>query len=266
MFQSTYLHRFLSNVSIEDILIFIMALVTLTLITKSIKYFSVLLSKQFPTKRMLFLCWIPLFNFIVYLGGIIITIFIVFQPRNEVAIGLLASGLIAIGFAIKNPVSSIIAGIILLLDKPFQVGDRISFKDSYGEIVDIGLYSVKLLTLDSNLVTIPNHRFLTDTVSSSSAGELGIMATVDVYVSPYSDLLQTKNILEKVARDISYVDTSQKIIVVSREILGIAGIVSVEMKTKCIIKDSRTERAFQTEFLIQANKEFKSHNIKQSVN
>ena len=53
------------------------------------------------------------------------------------------------------------AGVILLVDEPFQVGMN-TYGGYYGEVSEIGLRSVRLVTLDDNLVTIPNSAFLTD--------------------------------------------------------------------------------------------------------
>jgi hypothetical protein len=89
------------------------------------------------------------------------------------------------------------------------------------------------------------------------------MATVDVHVPPYANLDEIKEILIQTTRDNSWVNQQGKIIVVTQENLSIAGIVSVTMRTKCIIKDARTEKAFQTDFIMNINKKFKEHNIKQ---
>lgn len=44
------------------------------------------------------------------------------------------------------------AGVLILINEPFQVGDRIRFGDYYGEVREIGLRSVRLVTLDDDLV------------------------------------------------------------------------------------------------------------------
>ena len=82
---------------------------------------------------------------------------------------------VALGFALKDIAASLVAGLLLLFDRPFRVGDRVSFADVYGEIVSIGLRTVRLQTLDDNLVTIPNSRFITDVVASGNSGELDMM-------------------------------------------------------------------------------------------
>ena len=74
----------------------------------------------------------------------------------------------------------------------FQAGDRITFQDHYDNILSIGVRSVKILTLDESVVTIPNTRFLSDSVSLSSANDLGMMIAVDVHVSPEANLYKIK--------------------------------------------------------------------------
>ena len=50
----------------------------------------------------------------------------------------------AFSFSSKDLVASLMSGIILLFDRPFQVGDRISFDGVYGEILEIGLRGVQI--------------------------------------------------------------------------------------------------------------------------
>lgn len=256
---------FLARVSFQDFIIFAAVLVGLALLVRAIKISSALIAKKFPKHRMSMFAWIPLFNFGIYFVGTFTAFAVIFEPKKEVYLSFLASVLVAVGFAAKDIVASVMAGVVLLLDKPFQVGDRVTFGDVYGEITSIGLRSVKLLTLDESVVTIPNSRLVTDVVSSSSAGELGMMTTVDMHISPRADVAQARKILADIAHKSDYVDAAKNIVVVGKEILGLAGVVSVTLKTKCIIKDARTERAFQTEFLVRANEEFKRYNVVQNV-
>jgi small-conductance mechanosensitive channel len=255
------IRHFLSKVEFQDFIVFIFFLVFLNLLTYGIEKFAKKITSKFPKKRMRVFQWVPLLNFTIYFAGLIFVFFIIFDPKQELILGLLASILIAIGFALKDMVSSVLAGIILLVDKPFQVGDRVSFKDVYGDIKNIGLWSTKLLTLDDSLITIPNHCFLTDLVSSSSAGELGMMVSIDVYVSHTANLFLARKILERIAINSEYVQIQEKITIVSKEVLGISGILSILLKTKCVIKDSRTEKLFQTAFIMNVNEEFKMQNI-----
>ncbi len=222
--------------------------------------------KKFPKKRMHIFQWMPAFSFIIYFFGITVGVYLIFNPSHEVLLWFFASASIAIAFAFKDVLVSIISGIILLIDKPFQVGDRITFDGVYGEVIALGLRSVKLLTLDESVVTVPNGRFMNDIVSSSSAGQLKMMTTVDIHVPIDEDLYKSRDILEKLARESFYLDPEKKSLIVVKEVLGVGGVISTIMTAKCVVKDARQEKAFQTDFLLDVAREFKKQNIFRKFN
>lgn len=62
----------------------------------------------------------------------------------------------AIGFAVKDTLSNIIGGIILILDNSFSVGDKVTIDSDTGFIKEVGLRNTKILTYDNELIIIPN--------------------------------------------------------------------------------------------------------------
>ena len=95
-------------------------------------------------------------GFAAYLVAAIVALTSVFKLSSEAVFALSGTIAVAAGFALKDVASSFMAGLSILITKPFQVGDRISFAGYYGEVREIGLRNVRLVTLDDNLVTIPN--------------------------------------------------------------------------------------------------------------
>jgi len=94
---------------------------------------------------------------------------------REVLLAVGGTVAVSIGFALKDIVASVVAGLVVLIDKPFQVGDRVTFQGYYGDITDIGLRSVRLMTLEDTLSTIPNSLFLTEAVASGNAGSVELL-------------------------------------------------------------------------------------------
>ena len=84
-------------------------------------------------------------------------------------------------------------------------GDRISFDGYYGEVVEIGLRSVRLVTLDDNLVSIPNNKFLTDIVASANSGVLHQMCVFHFYIGCNEDFEEAKAIVYDAAASSRYV-------------------------------------------------------------
>ena len=64
----------------------------------------------------------------------------------------------AIGFAVKDSLSNFVAGIILILDETFHVGDKIKIPDiGFGYIHEISLRTTRILTFDNEMIIIPNN-------------------------------------------------------------------------------------------------------------
>ena len=81
----------------------------------------------------------------------------VFAPPIETLIAVTGAAGIAVGFASQDILKNIFGGIMILFDRPFQVGDKIKVGSHYGEVVNIGLRTVRIVTPDDSLVSIPNH-------------------------------------------------------------------------------------------------------------
>ena len=77
----------------------------------------------------------------------------------------LAGGTI-IGFASMNTIGNAIAGIIVVLSKPFQIGDRILFNEEFADVVAIDLIYTRMKTLDNVLISIPNQQLLTTKIDN----------------------------------------------------------------------------------------------------
>ena len=107
---------------------------------------------------------VPLFGktlriFIIILGSVI-----AIQNLTGVQIGpLLASlgiGGIAVALAAKDSIANFFGTMTILLDKPFQVGDRIIIDSYDGTVEHVGFRSTRIRTLPGNLVTIPNEKLV----------------------------------------------------------------------------------------------------------
>jgi MscS family membrane protein len=82
---------------------------------------------------------------------------------------LLASAGIAgiiIGFALKDILENIFAGIILLLDPPFNVGDVVEIGDKKGRIISIGIRNTKIMLFDNTVISIPNSEVINSEIKN----------------------------------------------------------------------------------------------------
>lgn len=77
----------------------------------------------------------------------------------------LAGGTI-IGFAAMNTIGNAIAGIIVMVSRPFRIGDRILFKGQFVDVVAIDLIYTRLKSLDNVMISVPNQELLTTEIDN----------------------------------------------------------------------------------------------------
>jgi small-conductance mechanosensitive channel len=77
----------------------------------------------------------------------------------------LAGGTI-IGFASMNTIGNAIAGIIVMVSKPFKIGDRIFFNNQFADVVAIDLIYTRMKTLDNVMISVPNQQLLTTEIDN----------------------------------------------------------------------------------------------------
>jgi Small-conductance mechanosensitive channel len=218
-------------------------------------------SEYFPSHRLLFLQIVTTLNFCTYIFGGAALIYVSLSPAKELLIALGGGAAVAIGLSLKDLVASLVAGLTLLFDRPFLVGDRVQFGDTYGEIKSIGLRSVKLVTLDDNLVTIPNARFISDVVASGNAGALDMMIVIPFHIALDADLETAQRLIYEtlVTSRFAYLAKPVKV-VVSEVVIGQT--LALKLLAKAYVLDVKYEKDFQTDVVTRVSKTFLSHHIK----
>jgi small-conductance mechanosensitive channel len=189
---------------------------------------------------------VTIVRFVIYIGSFALAVPVVFSLTKEMMIALGGTIAVTVGFALKDLTASIIAGITLLVDKPFQVGDRITFNGVYGEVVTIGLRSVRLVTLDDNLVTIPNNKFLNDIVSSANAGELNMLIQQDFYIGIDQDLATAKRIAAEAITSCPYAYLDKPWAVLVNEVIQ-DQYFALRLRTKVYVMDVRHEKLLESD-------------------
>jgi small-conductance mechanosensitive channel len=167
---------------------------------------------------------------------------------------------VAIGFGLKDLAASVLAGFIIIVDRPFQVGDRVSFGGVYGEITAIGLRSVRLTTLDDNVVTIPNNKFLTDVVSSGNWGALEMLIQLDFFIGTDQDIVLAKRLVEESITSSRYVYNRKPWVVLVSQV-AVENCFAVRLRAKAYVLDVQYEKAFETDVTTRTLESFALHGI-----
>ncbi len=204
------------------------------------------LGLRFPDRRLLVQQFGSFLRFGLYLlGGLGATATVISLSR-EVVLALGGTAAVAVGFALRDITASMIAGLVILVDKPFQVGDRVTFESFYGEIKSIGLRSVRLVTLDDTLITIPNSKFLTDAVASGNAGQVEMMVQMDFFIGADQNVARAKRIVQEALTTSRYVHLQRPWNVLVNEVVQ-DSYFAIRLRAKAYVLDVRFEKAFETD-------------------
>ena len=148
---------------------------------------------------------------------------------------------IAIGFAAKDTLSNLIAGVLLIIDRPFEIGDRIEVWNApagsatWGDVIDIGLRATKIRTTDNIVIIIPNNEIMTRDIVNYTIITSKIRVRIDIGVAYDADMKKTKEIIKKVADSADWIAKDPSPQVVVRRF----GESSVDLQLRVWIDDAR---------------------------
>ncbi|MBQ2804037.1 MAG: mechanosensitive ion channel [Lachnospiraceae bacterium] len=114
-------------------------------------------------------------------------------------VALLGSAGVAIGLAVQGSLSNLAGGVLILLLKPFKVGDYImeSTTNTEGTVSEIQIFYTKLLTVDNKVIVLPNGNLANNTITNVTASNTRRMDVI-IGVAYDSDLKKAKEALLEV--------------------------------------------------------------------
>lgn len=214
-----------------------------------------------PGQRLTVFRFHTIGRFLVYLGSGLAISAALLSSKPELLVALLGSAAVAIGFSLKDVAASLFAGLVLLFDQPFQVGDRVSFKDYYGDVQSIGLRSVRLLTLGHDTVTIPNSVFLTEAVASGNSGSLSMMVTVKMHVAVSADLDRAVELMREVVVTSRYAWLKNGVSVNLSEEVGETLLPVLSLTARCYIVDYQLEKSMTSDIILRTTRAWREAGI-----
>lgn len=140
-------------------------------------------------------------SIVIFLAGLMIIL-----EHFGVSIGsLLVSlgvGSLAIALAAQDTLANMIAGFVIMIDRPYRVGDRIQLPSGEtGDVTQIGLRSTHILNFDNNHVVVPNAEIIKSRLINYSYLHQAIRAFIDVGVKYGTDISKARKILLDLSRN-----------------------------------------------------------------
>ena len=202
--------------------------------------------------------FIPVAKFAIYGTAVYLVLGPLLQlsaPQLLAVSGLLGA---ALGFGLRDLFAGVIGGLVVIVEKPYRVGDKVQIGEDYGEVTDISLRATRLVTEDDTAVVVPNAAFFTENVANANSGDPEMMVVTELAVAPDADIDRAADIVEDalVTSKYVYVDDDHPVAVrVEDEVYYRT------VKGKAYVADLRDEFAFSTDVTRRALAAFEEAGI-----
>jgi small-conductance mechanosensitive channel len=209
-----------SLISGWDVLWILVVLATTYYLIRIVKFILEALATRLTRQRPLLLQLVAVARITLWILAIYVVVVGILQPSRESLIALWATIGVGVGFAAQDVLKNVFGGLVILLDRPFKVGDLIDIGEHHGEVVSIGLRATQLLTRDDTMVAVPNAEVVSQPVLNANSGALDCMVVVQLTVPSFSDPLELRRIAREAAITSPFVYAAKPITVETREEIG----------------------------------------------
>lgn len=241
-------------VSFTKILTIVVVLILTWGLIKLLNWFFKNMVKNFNRHRLKILRIQPVVNILVWTLAIYTLIMTLFNPSAEAIYALMGSSALALGFALQDILKNVFGGLLIILDRPFQIGDRINIKGNYGEVVNIGLRNTQVNTLDDNLVTIPNSAIISDSISNANSGALDCMVVVNLWLPVDVNVTKVRKIAHEAAITSRYLNIDKPVTILFFDHFDDHA--ATKVLVKAYVLDARYEKLFEGDVTEAAKKAF----------
>jgi small-conductance mechanosensitive channel len=121
-----------------------------------------------------------------------------------IAVAALGIGGLALSLAAKDTLSDAISGIVIMIDQPFRIGDRIEIQElgTWGDVIEVGIRTTKIHTRDNRLVIVPNSTIGNNQVVNYTYPDPQYRVQMDIGVGYGQDIEDVRRIIVTTLRNV----------------------------------------------------------------
>lgn len=170
---------------------------------------------------------------------------------------------LAVSLAAKDTLSNLIAGVLLIMDRPFQIGDRIEVwnapreTSTWGDVIEIGLRATKIRSTDNLIFVIPNNEIMRRDIINYTGSGKDIRVRIPIQVAYDTDADKAKEIIKQVLDGVEGIKEDPAPQVIIRR-FGESG---VGLQVRVWISNARRRRAISDEITDRVKVEFDKSGI-----
>ena len=179
-------------------------------------------------------------KFVMSLAGVIYNVLLIFVVAGILGVGtssivaMVGSAGLAIGLALQGSLANLAGGVLILLLKPFQVGDYIITPQSEGTVQSIDIFYTRLTTTDNRVIVIPNGTISNSDITNTTKQDRRLLV-LEFSVSYDADVSLIRDILLKEMKHRSDILVKEPMRVVVTRLSP----VKLRMNAKCWVETSK---------------------------
>jgi small-conductance mechanosensitive channel len=155
------------------------------------------LASRASQRRNVYVEWLrritPFVSFGLWFAAILVIVQIFAQSPLALFL-LIAAAALALAFASQPLLRDLVGGLVILFERPFRLGDRITVGAHEGEVKEIGLRAFQLASADGSLIAVPNAAALGQPVVNASPGMAESQVTIELLPPDGCDLEEAKRV------------------------------------------------------------------------
>ena len=171
---------------------------------------------------------------------------------------------LAVAFAAQDTMENVIAGIFIIIDRPFREGERIllpkklgGIYSSWGDVIEIGLRTTHVRSTDGVLLTIPNKLLTKDAVANFSHSELRVRIRLGL-TATWDNVTKAEEIVNEIANNHPEISQKPK---PPGVVLRDFGDQEVIMEIRYYVDNARKMRSSKSSFVTEILRKFEEHKV-----
>src|SRR5258708_4560727 len=199
-----------------------------------------------PHRRLAILRISPILRLLIRGAAIVVIVPLLVEPTVPNVLTLSAGLGLALAYTLKDYGSSVVAGLVTVLENTYQPGDWIEVDGAYGEVKSMAGRAIHLVTADDTEVIIPHSRLWSASVYNASSGSRSLLCVANFYLHADHDASAVRENLTEVALASSYrAPDSSVTVTVSEKPWG------THYRVKAYVGESREQFLFITDLTIR---------------
>lgn len=211
------------------------------------------LSRRGPRIRFLAKGAEPILRITLWFAAMLVC-FHLLAPTRQTFLAAIGSAAIAVGLGAQDLIKNLIGGLVILGDRPYQLGDLVQIGNAFGEIDHIGLRSTKLTTFGDTRVTIPNADILNNQVFDSNSGVPHCQVETFLYLPMDADPDKALRIGSEAAYTCPYLYSAKPVTVLIEDKFEQRPY--LQLLIRAYVYDHRHLRRMQSDITARAKREF----------